>query len=104
MHSALTFSPSPHGIYAVRPAGIATTTTGKLAGCCKDGKRPMLAACDVYRPAAIRQLQIVGSRRNPALNGQGEPVRIAAEAAARAEKQGCDVVLLDTATLHTTRI
>jgi signal recognition particle subunit SRP54 len=101
-HSALTFSPSPPTVYmlcGLQGSGK-TTTTGKLAGMLqKMGKRPMLAACDVYRPAAIRQLQIVGEQVGvPVFEmGQGEPVRIAAEAVARAEKQGCDVVLLDTA-------
>ncbi len=65
----------------------------------KEGKKPMLAACDVYRPAAIRQLQIVGSQAGVEVfeKGQGDPVQIAKEAVDRARYYGFDTVIIDTA-------
>ena len=65
----------------------------------KEGKKPMLAACDVYRPAAIRQLQIVGGQAGVEVfeKGQGDPVQIAKEAVDRARYYGFDTVIIDTA-------
>ena len=77
-----------------------TTNGGKLAGYMKkQGKRPLLAACDVYRPAAIRQLQIVGGQLDIPVfeEGQGNPVEIARHAVEWASSHGNDMVFLDTA-------
>ena len=65
----------------------------------KQGKHPLLVACDVYRPAAIRQLEIVGEKLDiPVFQmGQGNPVDIARAGVAHAEKHGLDMVFLDTA-------
>jgi signal recognition particle subunit SRP54 len=63
------------------------------------GKRPLLAACDVYRPAAIKQLQIVGERAGvPVFEmGAGDPVKIAKAAVNHAKDHGNDIVIIDTA-------
>ena len=77
-----------------------TTLCGKLAVYLKkQGKKPLLAACDVYRPAAINQLKIVGEKAGADVfeKGQGNPVRIAAEAVEHAKKFGYDTVIVDTA-------
>ncbi len=77
-----------------------TTNVAKLAGLLrKEGHRPLLVACDVYRPAAITQLQVVGGQLNiPVFEmGQGDPVKIAQEAIRFAKDHGNDVVMLDTA-------
>ncbi|NLT39160.1 MAG: signal recognition particle protein [Clostridiales bacterium] len=78
-----------------------TTNTAKLAGLMRkqNGKRPLLAACDVYRPAAIKQLQIVGDQLGiPVFEmGQQDPVLIAKSAVEHAIKHGNDIVFLDTA-------
>jgi len=77
-----------------------TTHSAKLAGMYKkQGKRPLLVACDVYRPAAIKQLQIVGEQLEiPVFEmGQGNPVEIAKAGIAHAIKHGHDMVFLDTA-------
>ncbi|MDR1735281.1 MAG: signal recognition particle protein [Oscillospiraceae bacterium] len=77
-----------------------TTTAAKLAGMLKSqSKRPLLVACDVYRPAAIEQLKVVGSQRGVPVfeQGQGDPVKIARSALEHAKAHGNDVVLLDTA-------
>ncbi len=78
-----------------------TTTSGKLARLMrKQGKRPLLAACDVYRPAAIRQLQVLGEQLEIpvfSLGDQGSPVDIAKGAVAHALSHGNDLVILDTA-------
>ena len=78
-----------------------TTTTAKLAGYFKKqhSKRPLLAACDVYRPAAIEQLKVVGSQLGLPVyeEGQGDPVAIAANAIRHARDYGNDLVFLDTA-------
>ena len=78
-----------------------TTTTAKLAGLLRrqNGKRPLLAACDVYRPAAIEQLQVVGGQLNLPVfeEGQGDPVQIAQDALRHARDHGNDIVFLDTA-------
>ena len=78
-----------------------TTTTAKLAGLMRRqlGKRPLLAACDVYRPAAIEQLKVVGGQLDLPVfeQGQGDPVQIAADAIRHARDHGSDMVFLDTA-------
>ena len=78
-----------------------TTTTAKIAGKLKlKGKKSLLVACDVYRPAAIKQLQINGEKQDVevfAIPDSKEPVRIAKEAVAYAEKNGHNIVILDTA-------
>ncbi|MBQ7264741.1 MAG: signal recognition particle protein [Firmicutes bacterium] len=77
-----------------------TTTTGKLAAQMKHkGKRPLLAACDVYRPAAIKQLQVVGAAYDIPVfeKGISNPVEIAKEAVEYAKAHGNDVVIVDTA-------
>ena len=78
-----------------------TTTTAKLAGLMRRqlGKRPLLAACDVYRPAAIEQLKVVGGQLDLPVfeEGQGDPVQIAADAIRHARDHGNDMVFLDTA-------
>lgn len=77
-----------------------TTATGKLANYLrKNGKKPLLVACDVYRPAAIEQLHVVGRQLNlPVFDlGQGNPVEIAKQGISVAQSQGRDTVLLDTA-------
>ena len=81
--------------------GAGKTTNGaKLAGyLAKQGKRPLLVACDVYRPAAIDQLETVGRQLNiPVFQmGQGDPVAIAKAGIEHARKHGNDIVFLDTA-------
>lgn len=77
-----------------------TTATGKLANYLrKNGKKPLLVACDVYRPAAIEQLHVVGRQLGiPVFDmGQASPVEIAKQGIAVALSQGRDTVLLDTA-------
>ena len=78
-----------------------TTHAAKLAKYFKDkeGCRPLLIACDVYRPAAIEQLQIVGQRAGAKVfeKGQGDPVEIAKEGLAYARDHGYDLVIVDTA-------
>jgi len=78
-----------------------TTNCAKLAGLMRRqyGKRPLLVACDVYRPAAIKQLQVVGQQLDiPVFEmGQGDPVNIAREALKYASDHGNDIVFLDTA-------
>ncbi len=78
-----------------------TTHAGKLAGLYKkQGKRPLLVACDIYRPAAIKQLQIIGERLEIPVFTMGDgvsPVKIATEAVKHAKLQGYDMVFLDTA-------
>ena len=78
-----------------------TTNAAKLAGLMRkqNGKRPLLAACDIYRPAAIQQLEVVGKQLDiPVFQmGQENPVTIAEAAIAHAKKHGNDMVFLDTA-------
>lgn len=77
-----------------------TTHSAKLAKYFKElGKRPLLAACDVYRPAAIDQLKVVGERAGVKVfeMGQIDPVQIAREAVRHASDHGNDLVILDTA-------
>ncbi len=78
-----------------------TTTTAKLAGLMRRQyqKRPLLAACDVYRPAAIEQLKVVGAQLDLPVfeEGQGDPVKIAEDAIRHAKDHGSSMVFLDTA-------
>ncbi len=95
-------SKGPTVIMMVGLQGAGKTTNGaKLAGFLRRqyGKRPLLVACDVYRPAAITQLQVVGKQLDiPVFEmGQGDPVQIAEEAVRYARDHGNDTVLLDTA-------
>ena len=109
--TALMGGANAHIAYASQPPSVVmmvglqgagkTTNVAKLAGLLRSqqGKRPLLVACDVYRPAAITQLQVVGAQLGlPVFEmGQGDPVRIAQEAVRHARDHGNDVVLLDTA-------
>lgn len=77
-----------------------TTLAGKLAMLLKkQGKKPMLVACDVYRPAAIKQLCVVGEKAGVEVfeRGQGDPVKISKDAVEYAKKYGYDTVIVDTA-------
>lgn len=77
-----------------------TTMCGKLAYYLKkSGKKPLLVACDIYRPAAINQLQVVGKTANAEVfeRGTQNPVKTAKQALEHAQRQGYDVVILDTA-------
>lgn len=77
-----------------------TTTSGKIASLFKkEGKNPLLVACDIYRPAAIKQLQVVGDQLSiPVFEaGQINPVDIAKNSLDYAKSQGHDIVLIDTA-------
>jgi signal recognition particle subunit SRP54 len=77
-----------------------TTHAAKLAYMLKsEGHRPLLVACDVYRPAAIKQLQVVGERAGAPVfeEGNGDPVRIANDAVRQAKDHGNDYVIIDTA-------
>ena len=101
-NSKLTISSAPPTvIMLVGLQGAGKTTNGaKLAGLMKkQGKRPLLAACDIYRPAAIQQLEVVGGQLGiPVFQmGQTNPVDIAKAAVEHAKKHGNDMVFLDTA-------
>ena len=78
-----------------------TTHAAKLAGLYKkQGKRPLLVACDVYRPAAVKQLQVVGAQLDIpvfAIEGERDAVKIAREGVEHAIKHGNDMVFIDTA-------
>ncbi|MBQ2829483.1 MAG: signal recognition particle protein [Oscillospiraceae bacterium] len=101
-NAKLTFAPHPPTVVmmvGLQGAGK-TTNVAKLAAYMrKQGKRPLLAACDVYRPAAIEQLKVVGKQVDiPVFEmGQGDPVKIAQEAIRFAKDHGNDLVFLDTA-------
>ncbi len=102
-NSKLTFSPS--GFTVLLMVGLQgtgkTTTCGKLAAYLKkSGKKPMLAACDIYRPAAIDQLEVVGKSVDvPVFTDRGNTKAedIALKAKKEAEKRGYDVLIVDTA-------
>ncbi|MCL2049214.1 MAG: signal recognition particle protein [Defluviitaleaceae bacterium] len=101
--SQLTFSSKPPTVYmmvGLQGAGK-TTSSGKLAGLLrKQGKRPLLVACDIYRPAAIKQLQVVGRTYNIPVFEMGDttsPVEISEKSLEFASANGHDVVLIDTA-------
>ena len=101
--SKLTYSPS--GFTVLMMVGLQgtgkTTTCGKLASFLKQsGKKPMLVACDIYRPAAIDQLEVVGKAVNTPVFTMREsknPVQIALAAKEDAERKGFDVLIIDTA-------
>ncbi len=94
-------SQPPTVVMLVGLQGAGKTTNGaKLAGLFKkQGRRPLLVACDIYRPAAIKQLQVVGEKLEiPVFEmGQTNPVEIAKAAMAHAVRHGNDMVFLDTA-------
>jgi len=94
-------SQPPTIVMLVGLQGAGKTTNGaKLAGLFKkQGKRPLLVACDIYRPAAIKQLQVVGEKLDiPVFEmGQTNPIDIAKAAVAHAIRHGNDMVFLDTA-------
>ena len=98
----LTFSSKPISVYmmcGLQGAGK-TTMCGKLAKyLTKQNKKVLLVACDIYRPAAIEQLEIVGKKANVEVFQKGKiaPLKIAKEALKYAEKNQFDVVILDTA-------
>ena len=99
----LTFSRKPPTVFmmvGLQGAGK-TTTSGKLAGQLrKQGRSPLLVACDVYRPAAIKQLQVVGKNYNIPVFEMGtevSPVEISKKALEYAAQQHHDVILIDTA-------
>jgi signal recognition particle subunit SRP54 len=100
--SKLTFSSSPVSVYmmvGLQGSGK-TTTCGKLGNYLKkQGKKPLLVACDIYRPAAIKQLQVVGDSLSIPVFTMGEinPVEITKAAINHANRYGNDVVILDTA-------
>lgn len=101
--SELTYSkkvPSIYMMVGLQGAGK-TTTSAKLAGKIKKtGKRPLLVACDIYRPAAIKQLQVVGGQLDIpvfTMGDQTKPVDISKAAIAHAIKNNNDVVIIDTA-------
>ncbi|MBU5437732.1 signal recognition particle protein [Tissierella sp. MSJ-40] len=101
--SKLNFSSSPPTVIlmcGLQGAGK-TTTSGKLASNLKkQNKRPLLVACDVYRPAAIKQLEVVGERVNVPVFSMGDkhdPVDIAKAAMEHGKKNGNDVIIIDTA-------
>ena len=101
-NAKLTYSSQPPTIYmlcGLQGAGK-TTMCGKLGNMIKKGdKKPLLVACDVYRPAAIKQLQVVGGQVGVEVfeRGQGNPVEIAKEAIEHARYYGRDPVIIDTA-------
>ena len=102
-NSKLTFSPS--GFTVLLMVGLQgtgkTTTCGKLAAYLKkSGKKPMLAACDIYRPAAIDQLEVVGKSVDVPVftdRGNNKAEDIALKARKEAERRGYDVLIVDTA-------
>lgn len=99
--SSLDLSHSPSVIMMVGLQGAGkTTTAGKLAKSIKErGRRPLLVACDIYRPAAIKQLQVVGSQVGVEVFSleKEKPVAIAKAALKHAALNGFDVIIIDTA-------
>ena len=101
--SKITISPKPPTIImmvGLQGAGK-TTTSGKLGGYFKkQGKRPLLVACDIYRPAAIKQLQVVGEKLDIPVFNMGDkesPINIAKAGLSHAIKNNNDLVIIDTA-------
>lgn len=101
-NSKLAIAPNPPTV--IMMAGLQgagkTTLVGKLGMLLKkQGKKPLLVACDVYRPAAINQLKVVGEKAGCTVfeKGQGDPVKIAKEGVAHAKSFGFDTVIIDTA-------
>ena len=101
-NARLQFSSSPVTVFmlcGLQGAGK-TTMSAKLANWLKkDGKKPLLVACDIYRPAAIKQLQVVGGQVGVPVfeRGTQDPVQTAKEAVEYARSRQHDVVILDTA-------
>lgn len=101
-HTNLTFSsksPTVYMLVGLQGAGK-TTTTGKLAAQLKkQGKRPLLVACDIYRPAAIKQLEVLGKNYNIPVFSLGaiNPIEIAEKSLIYAKENGNDIVIIDTA-------
>jgi signal recognition particle subunit SRP54 len=101
--SKLTYSPKGFTVYMM--VGLQgtgkTTTCGKLANYLKkNGKKPMLCACDIYRPAAIDQLEVVGKTVDTpvfTMRDCKDPEKIALAAIKEAERKGCNVLIVDTA-------
>ena len=101
-NARLTWSSSVPTIYMLCGLQVAgkTTMAGKLANYLqKTGKKPLLAACDIYRPAAIKQLQVVGEQVKVPVyeHGTQDPVKTALEAIEHARSYGRDVLIIDTA-------
>lgn len=99
----LTFSnkaPSVYMMVGLQGSGK-TTTSGKLASLLrKQGKSPLLVACDVYRPAAVKQLQVVGNQLGIpvfSIEGNNDPIYIAKQAIEHAKSKLYDLVIIDTA-------
>ncbi|MGE5473108.1 MAG: signal recognition particle protein [Ignavibacteriales bacterium] len=101
--SKITFAPRPPTV--IMMVGLQgsgkTTTSGKLGNLLrKQGKNPLLAACDIYRPAAVKQLEVVGNQLNIPVYSEPpgkSPILIAQNAVAHADKNGNDLVIIDTA-------
>ncbi len=98
----ITFNPNgPTVVMLVGLQGAGKTTNGsKLAGLMKrQGRNPLLVACDIYRPAAIQQLKVCGEKLGIPVfeEGQIDPVQIAKDAVLYARQRGHDMVFLDTA-------
>ena len=98
----LAISPNPPTIImmcGLQGAGKTTMCAKLGAHLKKTGKRPLLVACDIYRPAAINQLQVVGKQANVEVfeRGTQNPVKTAKQALEHAKKQGFDTVIIDTA-------
>lgn len=102
-NSRLTYSSKGKTVYmmvGLQGAGKTTASAKIAAKLKKEGKKPLLVACDVYRPAAVKQLQVLGKNYDIpvfAIEGSTEPVKIANEAMDYALKNMIDVVILDTA-------
>ena len=103
--SKINFNPNQNEPTIIMMVGLQgsgkTTTCGKIANLLrKQGKKPLMVACDVYRPAAIKQLQVIGSELNiPVYANENEKnvVKIAKQAKEVAISKLCDVILVDTA-------
>ena len=98
----LAVSPNPPTIImmcGLQGAGKTTMCAKLGAYLKKSGKKPLLVACDIYRPAAINQLQVVGKQANVEVfeKGTQNPVKTAKQAVEHATKQGFDTVIIDTA-------
>ena len=101
-NSKLNFAPNPPTV--IMMAGLQgagkTTLVGKLGALLKkQGRKPLLVACDVYRPAAINQLKVVGEKAGCTVfeKGQGNPVKIAKEGVQYGKSYGFDTIIIDTA-------
>lgn len=98
----LKVSPAPPTVImmcGLQGAGKTTMCAKLAAHLKKSGKKPLLVACDIYRPAAINQLQVVGKQANTEVfeKGTQNPVKTAKQAIEHAQKQGFDTVIIDTA-------